>query len=89
MADLIDELGLLDTIDDPAVGLSREEKRVPHKEATRTAIKLLEEGVTKPVVTVETDAAGRRMVCNKLPPKARRRKPDWGKVLNLLRRGRA
>ena len=86
---IIDELGLLDTIDDPAVGLSREEKRVPHKEATRTAIKLLDEGVTKPVVTGETDAAGRRMVSSKLPPKARRRKLDPDKVLDLLRRRRA
>jgi hypothetical protein len=86
---IIDALGMLDTVDDPAVGLPREEKRVTHKEAARMAIKLLGDGVAKPVVTVETDAAGRRMVCSKLPPKPRRKQPNPAKVLDSLRRGRA
>ena len=86
---IIDQLGMLDTVDDPAVGLPREEKRVTHKQAARMAIELLGDGVAKPVVTIETDAAGRRMVCSKLPPEARRRQPNPDKVLDLLRRGRA
>jgi hypothetical protein len=86
---IIDALGMLDTVDDPAVGLPREEKRVTHKKAARMAIEFLDDGVAKPVVTVETDAAGRRMVCSKLPHNARGRKPDPKKFLDSLRRGRA
>jgi hypothetical protein len=44
---IIDALGMLDTVDDPAVGLPPEEKRVTHKEAARMAIKLLPQGACR------------------------------------------
>jgi hypothetical protein len=84
---IIDALQMLDTHD--AMGLHQEERRVTHKEAVPMAIKLLGDGVSKPAVTIEIDAAGRRMVCSKPLPEALRRQPDQTKVLDLLRRGRA
>lgn len=84
---IIDALQMLDTLD--AMGLHREQRRVRHKQATPMAIEALGDGVSKPAVTIEADAAGRRMVCSKIPPDAPRRKPDPTKVLDLLRRGRA
>ena len=84
---IIDALQMIDTLD--VMGLHPEERRVTHKQATPMAINCLGDGVSKPVVTMETDAAGRRMVCSKLPHEARCRQPDPDKVLGLLRRRRA
>ena len=53
----------------PLWGLHREKKRVPHKQADPVAIELLGDGLAKPVVTIETHAAGRRIVCEQVPPR--------------------
>jgi hypothetical protein len=82
---ILDELQMLDTLDQ--MGL-RDEKRITHKEAMRIAIELLGDGISKPAVTIEIDAAGRRMVCGKPQPGAPRRRPDPDKALDLLRRDR-
>jgi hypothetical protein len=79
-----DALQMLDTNADLA-----EEKRVTHKKAVRMAIEYYRDGVSKPIVTVETDAAGRPIVSCKPSSKARRLEPDPDKALELLRRGRA
>jgi hypothetical protein len=79
-----DALQMLDTNADLA-----EEKRVTHKKAVRMAIEHYRDGVSKPIVTVETDAAGRPIVSCKPSPKARRLRLNANKVLELLRRGRA
>jgi hypothetical protein len=84
---IIDALQMLDTLE--AMGLHKEERRVTHKQAVPMAIECLDDGVSKPVVTIETDVAGRRMVCGKALPEAPRRQPDPTKVLELLRRDRA
>ncbi len=83
---IIDALQMLDTLD--AIGLHREERRFTHKQATPMAIKCLGDGISKPGVTIQTDA-GRLMVCSKISPDAPRRQSDPTKVLDLLRRGRA
>ena len=84
---IVDALQMLDTFD--ALGLHRDERRVMHKHAMPMAIEHLGEGVSKPVVTIETDAVGRRMVCSRPLPEAPRRQPDPTKALDLLRRDRA
>jgi hypothetical protein len=82
---VIDALQTLDALD--AMGLPQVEGSVTHKQAVRM-VECLGVGVSKPAVTIETDAAGRRMVCGKPLPEAPRRRPDPDKALDLLRRGR-
>ena len=79
---------MLDTVDDPAVGLPREEKRVTHKKAARMAIEFLERR--------RSQAGGhRRNRCRRAPNGVQQastqrttEKADPKKFL-LLRRGRA
>jgi hypothetical protein len=82
---ILDALQMLDTHD----SIGREEKRITHKQALKIALKQSAAGVHKSQITIETDTAGHRLVSSKPLPKGSVRRPDPGKALDMLRRGRA
>jgi hypothetical protein len=84
---VIDALQMLDTFD--AISRHPEERRVTHKQAIQIATEFLADGVTRPLITIESGGGGRQMVCSKPSPCPRRGWPNWSRVLELLRRGRA
>jgi hypothetical protein len=82
---ILDALQMLDIHD----SIGREEKRITHKQALKMVLNKSPADVRKSQITIETDTAGHRVVSSKPLPNGSVRRPDPGKALDMLRRGRA